>query len=564
MFDSTYIGPVDTASNYTGTAVPTANTGAGNYTGDANDTYTFTVVQGGTVGTDNNIELSFADSTGANAGTITLNSGDAGVLQNVAQGLQIQLSAGTLVAGQTFSVKTYVPTVQQATNASVTVGSGSGALTVQSATNQIDGLIQGVTVNLLAADPTTPVTLTVGSDTSQASSAIQAVVTDYNNLMSYIDQQTSYSTSTQQGGILLGNIQATQIQDQVRNVLGNVVNGVNPNMNNLSDLGITFGENDQLTLDQTQLTNVLSGNVSGVSLNDVNALFGTAGSSSNPAFTFVTATDNTEPSGAAPYEVNITQAATQASMLATNGLATTTTIDSSNNTLSLTVNGTNSGTITLQSGTYTQAALAQEVQTAINAQASLSGNPVTVGLTGNQLTVTTSNYGSAAQIAIGGGDALTALGFSGTETGAGTDVAGNFVVNGVTENATGVGQVLTGNSGNANTNGLAVAVNLTPAEVGTGTQANITVTQGLASALTSVLNNILDPSTGQLTSINNNYQSEETNLNSQITAEQTAMQAQQQSLVTQFSAMESAVSQLQSIGNFLNETFNTNQQQQKL
>src|SRR6202034_2380703 len=106
-------------SGYTGTAAVTANTGAGNYTGDANDTYTFTVVNGGTVGTDNNIQLSYSDSTGANTGTITLNSGDAGVFQNVAQGLQVQFGAGTLVAGQSFTVKAYVPTVQQAANASV-------------------------------------------------------------------------------------------------------------------------------------------------------------------------------------------------------------------------------------------------------------------------------------------------------------------------------------------------------------------------------------------------------------------------------------------------------------
>ena len=240
--------------------MPTANTGAGAYTGNANDTYAFTVVQGGTVGTDNNIQLSYTDATGANTGTITLSSADAGVFQNVAQGLQLQLSAGTLVAGQSFTVKTYVPTVQQASHASVTVGSGSGALTVQSATNQVDGLIQGVTVNLLGADPSTPVSLTVGSDTSQASSAIQAVVSDYNTLMSSIDQQSSFDPSSQQAGILLGNDQVTQIQNEVRNVLGNVVTGANPSMNNLSDLGITFGDNDQLKMDQRNSLIKLSGN----------------------------------------------------------------------------------------------------------------------------------------------------------------------------------------------------------------------------------------------------------------------------------------------------------------
>ena len=66
------------------------------------DTYTFTVVNGGTVGTDNGIQLSYRNSSGTSTGTITLNGSDAGVFKNVAQGIQVQLGAGTLVAGQTF------------------------------------------------------------------------------------------------------------------------------------------------------------------------------------------------------------------------------------------------------------------------------------------------------------------------------------------------------------------------------------------------------------------------------------------------------------------------------
>ena len=132
---------------------------------------------------------------------------------------------------------------------------------------------------------------------------------------------------------------------------------------------------------------------------------------------------------------------------------------------------------------------------------------MTAGLTGNQLTLTTSNFGSSAQIAIGAGDALTALGFSGTETGTGTDVAGYFEVNGIQESATGAGQLLTGNTGNANTSGLAADVDLTP---GAGRHGNPGQrhghTGGFASALSGVLNNILDPSTGQAdSSINNNF-----------------------------------------------------------
>jgi flagellar hook-associated protein 2 len=561
VFDSTYIGPATTGAGYIGTAVPTANSGTGNYTGTANDTYTFTVANGGTVGTDNNLQLSYANSSGTSTGTVTLGSGDAGVFKNVAQGLQIELSAGTLVAGQTFTVKTYVPTVQQAANASVTIGSGGGALTVQSPTNQIDNLIPGVTVNLLGTSAT-PVTLSVTNDTSQAAAAIQNFVSDYNDVTSYIDQQVAFDPTTNQAGPLLGNTQITQIQDQLRSIVDNVVPGLPSNVNNLTALGITFDKTGQLQLDQGTLDGVLSGSVGGISAADVRRLFALAGSSPNSAVQFVAGSDNTKPSGATPYQVNVTQAAQQASITSTNSLASSTTINSTNNQFSLTVDGVASGTVTLASGTYSQAALAVAVQNAINAQSSLANEPVTVGLSGGQLTITSQRYGSASRVAIGGGSALSALGFAGTESGTGADVAGSFLVNGQAESAAGTGQILIGNPTNASTADLTVQVGLTAAQVGGGTQVPLSVTQGVAAAVSSLLGNLLNPATGELQQINSGFTTSETDISQQVSQIQASMQAQEQQLQQQFAAMEQTVSQLQSVSNFLNLQFNVLPQQQ--
>jgi flagellar hook-associated protein 2 len=565
VFNANYIGAANTGSGYTGSAVPTSNSGAGTYTGVSNDTYTFTVENSGTVGS-GAITLAYTNSSGSQTGTVSIDA--ANTSQTVAQGLQIALSAGNVVQGQTFSVKTYVPTVQQAANASVTVGSGTGALTVQSSSNQIDGLIQGVTVNLQGVASNTPVTLTVASDTSQASSAIQAFVNDYNALSSDIDQDVSYNAQSGQAGALLGNVNVSNIQNELRNIVDTTVSGVNPNLNNLSQLGITLDQSGQLDLNQNTLNNVLAGNVGGVSLNDVKALFALTGSSSNPGVQFAAGTDQTQASGAAPYEVNITQAAQKASIVATNPLAGTIDIDSSNNTFSLTINGVNSGTLTIPPNPqYSQAGLAQAIQNAINAVPSLADDQVTVGVNSNQLVIGTDSYGSASQIAIGTGTAIGSLGplgFDGTETGTGTDVAGSFTVNGATESATGDGQLLTGNSGNANTAGLAVTVGLTSAQVGTGTSANLTVSRGVASQLSAALDSLLAPNTGQLATINTGYQTTETNLNQQITQMQTNLQAKQQALATQFTAMEQAVGQLQSIRSFLQMTFDPTTQQTQL
>ena len=465
-------------------------------------------------------------------------------MQNVAQGLQIQLSAGTLTAGQTFSVKAYVPTVQAAQDASVTLGSGAGALTVSSPTNQINNLIAGVTLQLQGASPNTPVSVTVASNTSGAQTAIDNFVSDYNSLMSFINQDDSYDATTNTAGPLFGNSDISQIVHQLQNMVQGVVPGANPKANQLGALGITFDSSGQLQVNDTTLGNVLNGGISGVSLTDIKNLFGMSAASNNPGVTFIAGSNQTKAS-TTPYTVNITHAATQASITATNSVPTSTQIDSSNDTFTLSLDG-QSTTLTLADGTYTQTALAQMLQSAINSDSDLSGRQISVGVQGGQLTFTSVSFGSGSQISIGSGSANSALGLTGTENNVGVDVAGNYVVNGVTEPAQGFGQFLTGSQSNANTSGLEVKVTLSPSQVGTGTQANLTVSNGIASQLSGLLNQMTDPQTGRLTTIDNSFNTELTSLQTQQTQLTNAMNAKQQQLETEFANMETTLAQLQS------------------
>ena len=147
--------------------------------------------------------------------------------------------------------------------------------------------------------------------------------------------------------MLLGNSDASGIEQQLRGVLGNIVQGVNVNLNNLGALGISTDSDGQLTVDQTRLNAVLAGQVPGVSFNDVQRLFGFTAVSSNPGVQFVTVGANTRPSTTAPYQVNVTQAASQASITATNTLAASTTIDGTNDAFSLSIDGQSFGPLTL-------------------------------------------------------------------------------------------------------------------------------------------------------------------------------------------------------------------------
>ncbi len=552
------VNPAVASSNNQGTA---AVTSGGTYTGTANDTFTFTVQSvtgGGDLSQGGTVTLAYANANNTQTGTLNLSASDLNQFQNVAEGVQIAVGAGPLAVGDQFTVGTTVATVQQAADASVTLGSGSGALTVTNASNTVNTAITGVTLNLLAPSGGNPVQLTVGTNTSTAQTAIQNFVTDYNSVISTVASDVSYDASTNTAGVLLGDPSIQNIQDQLQNLVLQPVNGANPKLNNLAALGITIDASGQLQVDSTTLNNVLSGDVSGVTLNDVRTLFAVGGTSTNAGVTFVNATSATKAS-ATPYGVVVTQAARQATLQATSALGPNTAITAGNNSFVLTVNGIASNTLTVPPSSgpgYTQQALVQAVQSAINADSNIGSQDVVVGIQNNELTFTTGTYGSSSTAAIG---TASFLGFDSPATATGQDVAGSFLVNGQAEAATGSGQLLTGNSGNANTDGLAVNVTLLPSQISPATStpvASLTVTQGLAAQLGTALNNLTDPTTGQIQIIDKNFQEQITAYQTQINLLQQQYNAQEAALTTEFNNMETTLSNLKNASNFISAQTN--------
>lgn len=558
-FDSTEIGPAVTSSTFTGTSTVTSNAGAGIYTGSSNDTFTFSVVNGGVVGTDNGIQLSYSNSSGSQTGTITVNQTDVDTAMTVVDGVKVQFAAGSLTTGDQFSVNVFSPKVQDATDAQIQLGSGAGAVVVRNSTNTVTNLVPGVSIKLQSADPTKVVQLNVANDTSGAIDQIKNFVNDYNTFATYIDAQTKYtpgsSTTNGSAGPLNGNPSVRGLRGQIEQAILAISPDLPSQINRLGALGIAPDANGQLQIDTAQLNNVLNGNVAGVSFSSVKALFGLQGTSSSVGVQFATATSATK-STSTPYIVHVTQAAQQASVTGTNTVASSTVIDGTNNTFVMAVDGKPASTITLAAGTYTAQALASELQTEINAAVQPNGSTVSVSLDTGKLVITSGRFGTASTVSMTSGSALAALGYAGTETSTGIDVAGSYVVNGQTEAATGVGQILTGNSTNSNTSGLTVTVSLTPSQIGVGgTDSNLTVTRGLASTLYEQLNSMLDPVTGQITQIGNQFTKQIQNAQDDVTKQTTAMNLQQAALMRQFASLESVMANLQTQSNMLNAAF---------
>jgi flagellar hook-associated protein 2 len=559
IFNNNYIDAAVASAGNTSTAGVTSNSGAGSYLGSTDNTYTFTVssingnpnTTSGTVGTDT-ITLNVTDSAGDTLQQITLPTGaSANSPQNVLlengghTGVQITVGSGTLSKGDTFTVNTFVPTVQAAEDSSITLGSGPGALTITNSSNVVNGVIPGVTLNLLSANPSSPVSVTVAPNTANATSAINNLVSTYNQFINDVATDTAYNTTTQTGGVLLGNVQLASIQQEVESSLNAIVPGLGNQGNSLDALGISVNSDGTLSVDSTTLANALSGET-GLTNADFKQLFGLTGQSTNSGVQFLSGSNSTVAS-TTPYLVKITQAATQGSLTGS-ALAPSTLIPitSGANTLTVTANGVSSQTITLTPNAtgYTPQQLAQILQNQINADPNIGNGAVSVVLnSSNQIQLTSELYGSHSTVSVSG-TALSSLGLNGAPTVDGQDVAGSFTADGVTEQATGIGQILTGNSGNPNTSGLSVEVTLTPSQVGSGSTTNLTITRGLASSLSLTLSNLTDSTSGTFQSIDAGYQAQITSLNTQITSDNTLLQQQQDALTAQFANLEQIISTL--------------------
>lgn len=117
------------------------------------------------------------------------------------------------------------------------------------------------------------------------------------------------------------------------------------------------------------------------------------------------------------YTIKVTQSSTAARISGAGALATSTTITTANDTLSLTVDGT-AKTLTIASGAYSPTGLVA----ALNAAAASAGAKVAAALASTgALELRTTRQGSAASLGVTGGTALGSLGLTTGTSGRGTN-----------------------------------------------------------------------------------------------------------------------------------------------
>ena len=149
-------------------------------------------------------------------------------------------------------------TLVKGQDAAVFVG-GSGAsqpLLVTSNKNQLTGIIPGVSVSLLSAS-NKPVSLNITRDPSGVSTQLQSFVDGFNTLVDKLTTYTQFDSTTNRGGLLLGDATAQQIQTQMYAVFNTAVK-TSGSLHTTGDVGITITDGGKLKYDATSFQNAFT------------------------------------------------------------------------------------------------------------------------------------------------------------------------------------------------------------------------------------------------------------------------------------------------------------------
>jgi len=261
-------------------------------------------------------------------------------------------------------------------------------------TNQITDLFDGYQVNLISTT-STAANVTSSVDVSSATTNLQSFVDSVNKSRSILNSKTFRGTATDTAGELSDDPVIKNIKKQVERLTSTALSGFGADSVYISNLGIRTGRDGTLSLDATVLKNELENNPS--SLDSVfNSMYSSTSS-------LLTASGGTSSPPVAGTYAFVMTAYVSGNITGLNSNDTTPGVTSSNNTIQLTVDGTASGTVTVPSAEYSsEAALATAIQTAINADSTLSSASKSVVVThsNGSYSITSGSTGSATSMVI--------------------------------------------------------------------------------------------------------------------------------------------------------------------
>jgi flagellar hook-associated protein 2 len=135
---------------------------------------------------------------------------------------------------------------------------------LESSSNTVKGALPGVTFNLLNASPGTNVSIAIAPDTTQASTAINQFVADYNKALSDLNTQFTFNGTSE--GVLATDSAVRSLQITLEGAVSYTFKPASgaTSVSNLSSLGISVNNDGTLTANSATLSNTLQNSFSDV------------------------------------------------------------------------------------------------------------------------------------------------------------------------------------------------------------------------------------------------------------------------------------------------------------
>ena len=429
------------------------------------------------------------------------------------------------------SSATNIEQTQAAQDAQLTIN----GLSISRESNTVTGAIHGVTLNLLSVDVGNPVEVSITSNNvSEAETNITNFVNAYNELAQTLNGLTEYNVETGQGGALLGDNTARSILREIREELGSIAT-TSSQYNSLSSIGITTNRDGTLSLDTGDLNDALEDDYDAVA-----RLFYPNGVTSDSNVTFLHGSPSTQDG---VYRVYVDSLATPGQLLG-EAVSGPITIDASNDTFSLIIDGTSTTTLSLTQAVYNDMDdLAQEIESRVNSASAIqnAGLGVSVVYQNGRFEISSSSYGEDSTVEISSYN--TSLGFTtnAVET-EGNDVVGNIG----SVAAVGGQQLLTGAGAAA---GLVLQIEGTTA----GERGSVTFSMGMAARIDSLLSRFLDDNDGQIASKTESIENQIENINEQRADLVKRVAEIEERYRRQFAALDLLMGQLQTTSDYLQQ-----------
>ncbi len=538
----------NTANTYSGTV--SSNDG-NNYTGTTNKTFMMEIVTGGTPASasaeykysiDGGISW-LGDGGVAYDGTNGIAVAADDTLQNIdglgdgsttTEGAKVKFASGTLVAGDKFTIDVFNPEMQEAKDAVITIDNA----TIVKSSNTITDAIEGVTMNLLQADTSSTLNLSITSSSLTAKEDIENFVNSYNELYKYINEQMSFDPEEGKANPLLGDPTLAEIRNKISRAITGTIPGIASSApyKSLSQIGITTDyKTGELSINSSKLTGALSSNPDAVS-----KLFIGSATPTNSAIDFESKTSKTQ---AGTYGVSISTAPEQATLLGVNDLSSTGLANQEILTFKYSTDHTETDkTFSAFSVTLAQFSTINSIVSTLNSGFATNDAGFTASNSNGQLKITSTEYGEDIWFKITSDQDYAIA----SDEDDGVDIAGS--INGHV--ASGVGNVLTAGSGFPE-EGLKISTTSSQ----TGLFGTISVSKGIADLLPSILDSYVNNDSGILKSKESAMQASIEDIESRIRRMESKLEDKEDRLRAQFARLEVILAEYDTTSQYLTNMF---------